>query len=156
MPASQGIKSWTTFWTQPQSLVQRSSADRPTFQSGLGPSMVRKDIRCRCRSTENSAEGAALLQIGHRNTITNWSQVCCSRAVKPVLQTGIHWPLAWHCVPGLWRWRSRTGRGLLLSTLYFQSPRTIWETALTSVKQIYSLMSERDGAIKSCSHMLMP
>lgn len=61
VPASQGIKSATSFWTQPQSLVQRSSPDSPTFQSGLGPSMVRKDMRWRVRSTENSADGAARL-----------------------------------------------------------------------------------------------
>lgn len=62
VPASHGIRSWYTFWAQPHSLVHRSSADRPTFQSGLGPSMVRKDMRWRDRSTENSAEGAARLR----------------------------------------------------------------------------------------------
>lgn len=62
VPASQGIRSWTTFWAQPHSFVQRSSADSPTFQSGLGPNMVRKDMRWRVRSTENSADGAARLR----------------------------------------------------------------------------------------------
>lgn len=62
VPASHGIRSWTTFWAQPHSLVHKSSADRPTFQSGLGPSMVRKDMMWRVRSTENSAEGAARLR----------------------------------------------------------------------------------------------
>lgn len=61
VPASQGIRSCTTLWTQPHSLVHKSSAVRPTFQSGLGPSMVRKDVMWRFRSTENSAEGAARL-----------------------------------------------------------------------------------------------
>lgn len=61
MPASQGIRSCTTFWTQPHSLVHKSSAVRPTFQSGLGPNMARKDMMWRLRSTENSAEGAARL-----------------------------------------------------------------------------------------------
>lgn len=64
VPASQGMRSVTSLWTQPQSLVQRSSPDSPTFQSGLGPSMVRKDIRWRVRSTENSADGAARLVRG--------------------------------------------------------------------------------------------
>lgn len=63
VPASQGIRSATSFWTQPQSLVQRSSPDSPTFQSGLGPSMVRKDMRWRFWSTENSADGAARLVV---------------------------------------------------------------------------------------------
>lgn len=61
VPASQGIRSWTTFWAQPHSLVHKSSAERPTFQSGLGPNIVRKDMMWRVRSTENSAEGAARL-----------------------------------------------------------------------------------------------
>lgn len=61
VPASQGVRSATNVWTQPQSLVQRSSPDRPTFQSGLGPSMVRKDMKWWIRSTENSADGAARL-----------------------------------------------------------------------------------------------
>lgn len=63
VPASQGVRSATSFWTQPQSLVQRSSPDSPTFQSGLGPSMVRKDIRWWIRSTENSADGAVRLMV---------------------------------------------------------------------------------------------
>lgn len=62
VPVSQGMRSWTTLWAQPHSLVHKSSADRPTFQSGLGPNMVRKDMRWRDRSTENSAEGAARLR----------------------------------------------------------------------------------------------
>ncbi|TNN73970.1 hypothetical protein EYF80_015791 [Liparis tanakae] len=42
---SQGMRPVSNLWTHPQSLVQRSSPDSPTFQSGLGPSMVRKDMR---------------------------------------------------------------------------------------------------------------
>lgn len=62
VPASHGMRSVTSLWTQPQSLVQRSSPDSPTFQSGLGPNMVKKDMRWRVRSTENSADGAARLE----------------------------------------------------------------------------------------------
>lgn len=73
VPASQGIRSWTTFWAQPHSLVHKSSAERPTFQSGLGPNIVRKDMMWRVRSTENSAEGAARLGKTVRMTPMNQS-----------------------------------------------------------------------------------
>lgn len=74
VPASHGMRSVTSRCTQPQSLVHRSSPDSPTFQSGLGPSMVRKDIKWRFRSTENSADGAARLvkQVRQRVCSCGW------------------------------------------------------------------------------------